>query len=146
MTQDGLQVGDLITSLGLKKMPLKYSRAMKNRCLLNEEFHVVIKAGLVLVSSSVIVLLSALFFSLPSFITHLFISCPLFTTHFPFSQIKSGEKTFEELSSEFSDCSSAKRGGDLGPFGRGQMQKPFEDATFGLEVREGIHYVCEVIE
>lgn len=49
-------------------------------------------------------------------------------------QIKSGEKTFEELSSEFSDCSSAKRGGDLGPFGRGQMQKPFEDATFGLEV------------
>jgi len=49
-------------------------------------------------------------------------------------QIKSGEKTFEELASEFSDCSSAKKGGDLGPFGRGQMQKPFEDATFGLQV------------
>ena len=49
-------------------------------------------------------------------------------------QIKSGEKSFEELASEYSDCSSAKRGGDLGPFGRGQMQKPFEEATFGLEV------------
>lgn len=49
-------------------------------------------------------------------------------------QIKSGEKSFEELASQYSDCSSAKRGGDLGPFSRGQMQKPFEDATFGLEV------------
>lgn len=32
--------------------------------------------------------------------------------------IKSGEK-FESLASQFSDCSSAKNGGDLGPFGRG---------------------------
>ena len=37
-------------------------------------------------------------------------------------KIVSGEATFEELASQFSDCSSAKRGGDLGPFGRGQMQ------------------------
>ena len=37
-------------------------------------------------------------------------------------KIVSGEATFEELASELSDCSSAKRGGDLGPFGRGQMQ------------------------
>jgi len=51
-------------------------------------------------------------------------------------QITSGEKTFEELASQFSDCSSAKRGGDLGLFGRGQMQKPFEEATYGLEVGE----------
>ncbi len=50
--------------------------------------------------------------------------------------IVSGQKTFEELASQFSDCSSAKRGGDLGPFGRGQMQKPFEDATYGLRVGE----------
>ena len=42
---------------------------------------------------------------------------------------------FKELASEFSDCSSAKKGGDLGMFGPGQMQKPFEDATFGLQVR-----------
>ena len=37
-------------------------------------------------------------------------------------QIVDKEKTFQELAGEFSDCSSAKRGGDLGPFGRNQMQ------------------------
>lgn len=50
--------------------------------------------------------------------------------------IVSGKVKFEDLASRFSDCSSAKRGGDLGPFGRGQMQKPFEEATFGLKVGE----------
>ncbi len=37
-------------------------------------------------------------------------------------RIVSGESTFEDLASKYSDCSSAKHGGDLGPFGRGQMQ------------------------
>ena len=37
-------------------------------------------------------------------------------------QIESGQCEFQDLASKFSDCSSAKRGGDLGPFGRGQMQ------------------------
>merc|ERR1712126_725308 len=46
------------------------------------------------------------------------------------------EATFEELAKEFSDCSSAKRGGDLGPFGRNQMQKPFEEATYALKIGE----------
>ena len=52
-------------------------------------------------------------------------------------QITSNEATFEELASKFSDCSSAKKGGDLGMFGKGQMQKPFEDATYALQVSEG---------
>ena len=51
-------------------------------------------------------------------------------------QIVKDEAKFEDLASQFSDCSSAKRGGDLGPFGRGQMQKPFEDATYALKVGE----------
>lgn len=51
-------------------------------------------------------------------------------------QIKKGEKTFAELAGEFSDCSSYRKGGDLGKFGRNQMQKPFEDASFALNVGE----------
>ncbi|TMW48341.1 hypothetical protein DOY81_006567 [Sarcophaga bullata] len=49
-------------------------------------------------------------------------------------QIESGEATLDELAQKYSDCSSAKRGGDLGMFGRGQMQKPFEEAAFSLKV------------
>lgn len=48
--------------------------------------------------------------------------------------IVAGRARFEEVASRESDCSSASKGGDLGPFGRGQMQKPFEDAAFGLAV------------
>ncbi|KYN15578.1 Peptidyl-prolyl cis-trans isomerase NIMA-interacting 1 [Trachymyrmex cornetzi] len=51
-------------------------------------------------------------------------------------QIASGKATFAELASKYSDCSSAKRGGDLGPFSRGAMQKPFEQAAFALKVGE----------
>ncbi|TYG49572.1 hypothetical protein ES288_D10G104800v1 [Gossypium darwinii] len=50
--------------------------------------------------------------------------------------IASGNAKFGEVASRHSDCSSAKRGGDLGPFGRGQMQKPFEDATYSLKIGE----------
>ncbi|GIL86207.1 hypothetical protein Vretifemale_14595, partial [Volvox reticuliferus] len=47
-----------------------------------------------------------------------------------------GEADFATLASQESHCSSAKRGGDLGEFGRGEMQKPFEDATYALKVGE----------
>ncbi|CAJ0606634.1 unnamed protein product [Cylicocyclus nassatus] len=46
------------------------------------------------------------------------------------------EATFRKLAQQYSDCSSAKRGGDLGMFGRRQMQKPFEDASFALDIGE----------
>ncbi|WFD33973.1 peptidylprolyl isomerase [Malassezia cuniculi] len=41
---------------------------------------------------------------------------------------------FASLAHQFSDCSSARSGGDLGSFGRGQMQRPFEEAAFALPV------------
>ncbi|WIA15829.1 hypothetical protein OEZ85_012584 [Tetradesmus obliquus] len=41
---------------------------------------------------------------------------------------------FAELAGQESHCSSARRGGDLGEFGPGQMQPAFESAAFALEV------------
>ena len=43
---------------------------------------------------------------------------------------------FGEIASAESHCSSARRGGDLGAFGRGKMQRPFEEASFALGVNE----------
>ncbi|KAI2806647.1 hypothetical protein RDWZM_006460 [Blomia tropicalis] len=51
-------------------------------------------------------------------------------------KIKTGYATLQELAEQLSDCSSAKRGGDLGYFARGAMQKPFEEAAFRLEINE----------
>jgi NIMA-interacting peptidyl-prolyl cis-trans isomerase 1 len=60
---------------------------------------------------------------------------------------------FSTIASTESDCGSAQKGGDLGMFGRGQMQKPFEDATFALPVGglsdivdtdSGIHIILRV--
>ncbi|KAJ3406454.1 hypothetical protein HDV05_006004, partial [Chytridiales sp. JEL 0842] len=44
-------------------------------------------------------------------------------------RIEKGEVKFEELAKVESDCSSAAQGGDLGVFGRGKMQKAFEDGA-----------------
>ncbi|CAJ1435844.1 unnamed protein product [Effrenium voratum] len=49
---------------------------------------------------------------------------------------KERQTEFERLARKESDCGSAREGGSLGKFGRGQMQKPFEDAAFALEVNQ----------
>ncbi|KAG5181954.1 hypothetical protein JKP88DRAFT_320213, partial [Tribonema minus] len=45
------------------------------------------------------------------------------------------EADFAKAAADVSDCSSAKRGGDLGVFARGKMQPAFEAAAF--ELRRG---------
>ncbi|KAK5093519.1 peptidyl-prolyl cis-trans isomerase Pin1 [Exophiala xenobiotica] len=65
-------------------------------------------------------------------------------------QITSGEKSLGDLAMSESDCSSARKRGDLGYFGKGQMQKEFEDAAFALkpgdistivETASGVHLI-----
>jgi len=65
-------------------------------------------------------------------------------------QIKSGQKSLGDLAMSESDCSSARKRGDLGYFGKGQMQKEFEDAAFALkpgeisgivETASGVHLI-----
>jgi len=48
-------------------------------------------------------------------------------------RLKKGED-FAKVAREVSQGPSAKNGGDLGYFRRGQMVKPFEDAAFGMKV------------
>ncbi|KAK9389414.1 hypothetical protein V1515DRAFT_593192 [Lipomyces mesembrius] len=52
------------------------------------------------------------------------------------SRIRNGEATLAELALTESDCSSARKGGDLGYFGKGEMQTEFEDAAFALNIGE----------
>ncbi|CCU81678.1 Peptidyl-prolyl cis-trans isomerase NIMA-interacting 1 [Blumeria hordei DH14] len=58
------------------------------------------------------------------------------------ASIRCGAKSLGELATTESDCSSAKKSGDLGFFGRGDMQKEFEDAAFQLKPGE----VSQVVE
>lgn len=57
------------------------------------------------------------------------------------SQLDEGAD-FSTLASQNSDCPSARSGGDLGNFGRGQMVPAFEQATFALPVGQ----VSDVVE
>ena len=49
------------------------------------------------------------------------------------SRIKRGDISLGELALTESDCSSPRKRGDLGYFGKGDMQKEFEDAAFALK-------------
>lgn len=52
------------------------------------------------------------------------------------AKIKSGATSLGDLAPTESDCSSARKRGDLGYFGRGDMQKEFEEASFALKPGE----------
>ncbi|MCJ1368920.1 Peptidyl-prolyl cis-trans isomerase NIMA-interacting protein 1 [Loxospora ochrophaea] len=55
--------------------------------------------------------------------------------------IRSGQKSLGDLAVTESDCNSARKRGDLGFFGRGDMQKEFENAAFALKPGEVSHVV-----
>ncbi|KAJ9191996.1 hypothetical protein DTO166G4_6077 [Paecilomyces variotii] len=68
-------------------------------------------------------------------------------------RIQSGEASLGDIAVSESDCSSARKKGDLGFFGRGEMQKEFEDAAFALqpgqvsgivETASGLHLIERV--
>ena len=52
------------------------------------------------------------------------------------SEIENGGKSFEDAAKEYSTCPSGKSGGSLGTFGKGQMVKEFEDASFNGELNK----------
>jgi len=57
------------------------------------------------------------------------------------TRIRSGQSTLGQLAVSESDCSSARKMGDLGFFGKGDMQKEFEEAAFQLKPGEMSHVV-----
>ena len=68
------------------------------------------------------------------------------------SQIQSMED-WDRIALQYSECTSAAQGGDLGMFGPGMMQKAFEDASYATPVGEisdlvdsdsGIHIILRL--
>merc|ERR1712100_445963 len=62
-------------------------------------------------------------------------------------------ENFAQKAFERSDCGSYRKGGDLGVWGRGQMQAPFEEATYALKVGQmsgivdtdsGVHVILRI--
>ncbi|KAF2721508.1 peptidyl-prolyl cis-trans isomerase [Polychaeton citri CBS 116435] len=51
-------------------------------------------------------------------------------------KIRSGASSLGDLATTESDCSSARKRGDLGFFGQGDMQKEFEESSFDLQPGE----------
>ncbi|KAL7569114.1 hypothetical protein ACA910_016947 [Epithemia clementina (nom. ined.)] len=51
-------------------------------------------------------------------------------------RVEGVDQAFPKYATERSDCSSYKNNGDLGFFGPGQMQRPFEEAAFALNPGE----------
>ncbi|KAL2803007.1 hypothetical protein BJX63DRAFT_425617 [Aspergillus granulosus] len=57
-------------------------------------------------------------------------------------RILSGEIRLGDLATSESDCSSARKKGDLGFFGHGEMQREFEEAAFALQPGE----ISDIVE
>ncbi|KTW29205.1 hypothetical protein T552_01161 [Pneumocystis carinii B80] len=57
------------------------------------------------------------------------------------AKVRSGDISLGELAITESDCNSAKKSGDLGFFGKGVMQREFEEASFSLQPGEMSHVV-----
>lgn len=51
-------------------------------------------------------------------------------------QAEGVREAFPKYAGERSDCGSFQNHGDLGEFGRGAMQRPFEEASFALQPGE----------
>ncbi|CCH59579.1 hypothetical protein TBLA_0B07630 [Henningerozyma blattae CBS 6284] len=56
--------------------------------------------------------------------------------------LKKDPTQFDKFAKERSDCSSFKRNGDLGWFGKGEMQPNFEKSAFSLKINE----ISDIVE